>query len=56
VQAPQSQQYLVAVEILNPDAAICPGSLAKVKIHCNWRSAAWWTWHKISSAFDLTLI
>lgn len=56
VQVPQSQQYLVAVEILNPDPAICPGTLAKVKIHCNWRSAAWWAWHKISSAFDLTLI
>jgi putative peptide zinc metalloprotease protein len=56
VQVPQSQQYLVAVEILNPDAAICPGTLAKVKIHCNWRSGAWWAWHKIASAFDLTLI
>jgi putative peptide zinc metalloprotease protein len=56
IQSPQSQQYLVAVEIINPDPAICPGTLAKVKIHCNWRSTAWWAWHKISSAFDLTLI
>jgi putative peptide zinc metalloprotease protein len=56
VQVPQSQQYLVAVELLTPDPAICPGTLAKVKIHCRWRSAAWWVWHKISSAFDLGLI
>ena len=38
------------------DRAVCPGTLAQVKIHCKWRSCAWWVWHKISSAFDLGLI
>jgi putative peptide zinc metalloprotease protein len=54
--APQSQQYLVSIEFLNPDRSIHPGTLAKVKIHCRWRSGAWWVWRKISSAFDLGLI
>jgi putative peptide zinc metalloprotease protein len=56
VSVPQSQQYLVTVEIPNPDAGICPGALVRVKIHCKWRTSAWWVWHTISSAFDLGLI
>jgi putative peptide zinc metalloprotease protein len=53
---PQSQQFLVVVEIDDPDRAVTPGTLAKVKIHCRWRTAAWWTWRKINSLFDLGLI
>jgi len=56
VQVPQSQQYLVPVELFTPDRAIVAGTMANVKIHCRWRSGAWWVWHKISSAFDLGLI
>src|SRR5439155_19640154 len=40
IQSPQSHQYLVAVEIINPDPPICPGTLARVQIHSNWRSTA----------------
>jgi putative peptide zinc metalloprotease protein len=50
---PQAQQYLVGIDILNPDAAICPGTMAHVKIHCRWRTCAWWVWRSFSSAFDL---
>jgi putative peptide zinc metalloprotease protein len=53
VFVPQSQQYLVVVDFVKPDDAICPGTLAQVKIHCKWRTAAWWTWRTFSSAFDL---
>jgi putative peptide zinc metalloprotease protein len=53
---PQTQQYLVAVDIVDPDAAICPGMMAQVKIRCKWRSAAWWFWRKVSSTFDLGLL
>ncbi len=53
--APQSQVYLVGVRFLEPDAAIAPGSLAQVKIHCEYRSAAWWVWRSISATFDLGL-
>jgi putative peptide zinc metalloprotease protein len=50
---PLSQQYLVYVEIQNPDSAICPGTLAQAKIHCKYRTCAWWAWHSLSEAFNL---
>jgi putative peptide zinc metalloprotease protein len=53
---PQSQQYLVTVEITQPDDAVCPGTLVQAKIHCRWRTSAWWVWHAIASAFDLGLL
>jgi hypothetical protein len=53
---PQNQVYLVGINILNPDDAITPGSLAQVKIHCEYRSCAWWTWRALSQAFDLGLL
>lgn len=53
---PQAQQYLVAVDIVDSDGAVCPGMLAQVKIHCPWHSAAWWTWRTLSSTFDLGLL
>jgi hypothetical protein len=52
---PQSQQYLVAVAFEKPDHAICPGTLAQVKIHCRWHSCAWWVWRTVSLTFDLGL-
>jgi putative peptide zinc metalloprotease protein len=53
---PQSQQYLVAINFVKPDPAICPGTLAQVKVHCQWRTCAWWVWRTISSTFDVGLI
>jgi putative peptide zinc metalloprotease protein len=50
---PLSQQYLVYVEIQNPDSAMCPGLLAQAKIHCRYRTCAWWAWHAISETFTL---
>jgi putative peptide zinc metalloprotease protein len=53
--APLSQVYLVGINFDDPDRAIIPGALAQVKIHCEYRSAAWWAWRTISSTFDLGL-
>jgi putative peptide zinc metalloprotease protein len=53
---PQSQQYLIPVDFLDPDNRICPGTLAQVKVHCRWRSCAWWAWRTVSSVFDLGLL
>lgn len=44
VFVPQSQQYLVSVNILDPDDALCPGTMAQVKVHTQWRTLAWATW------------
>lgn len=50
---PQAQQYLVAIEVKDPDDAISPGAFAQAKIHCQWRSCGWWTWRSFASLFDL---
>jgi putative peptide zinc metalloprotease protein len=52
---PQSQVYLVEVEIDDPDQRIQPGVLPIVKIHCRWRSAAWWAWRAIHISFDMNM-
>jgi hypothetical protein len=52
---PQNQVYLLGVHIDDPDDAIAPGSLAQVKIHCKYRTCAWWVWRWITSALDLRL-
>jgi putative peptide zinc metalloprotease protein len=53
---PQGQQYLLAVALLDPDGAVCPGTLAPVVIRCRWRTAAWWVWRALASTFDLGLV
>jgi putative peptide zinc metalloprotease protein len=55
VNQPLVQTYLIPIEIENPDATLAPGSLATVKIHLKWRSAAWWTWRSIASALNVGL-
>ena len=53
VHAPQAQTFLIYVDLLDPDDAICPGTMAYVKVHCRWRTTAWWAWRTFSSAFDI---
>ena len=53
VYAPQAQQYLLGIDIVDADDAICPGTMAQAKVHCRWRSGAWFVWRWFNSAFDL---
>ena len=53
---PQSQVFLVDVDIDNPDEAIAINTLAQVHIHCEYRSIAWWAWRTVSGTFDLRLL
>jgi putative peptide zinc metalloprotease protein len=53
---PQTQQYLVAVALVDADAQIHPGVRAKVKIHCKKRSMGWYIWRSINDTFNLRLI
>jgi putative peptide zinc metalloprotease protein len=53
---PQSQVYLLCVDIKEPDGAIALGTLAHVKIHPEYRSAAWWIWRTVNSVFDVPLL
>jgi len=50
---PQSQQYLVGINIQDADSSVCPGTMANVKVHCKWHTCAWWVWRAFSKAFDL---
>jgi putative peptide zinc metalloprotease protein len=52
---PVNQQFLIYADIVNPDKSIVPGSMAQVKVHCRWRTAAWWVYRTISNTFDLGL-
>jgi putative peptide zinc metalloprotease protein len=53
---PQSQVYLVGIDFETPpDRAITPGTLGQAKIHCEYRSGAWWVWRTLSATFDLGL-
>ena len=52
---PQSPVYFVFVDFVELDSAISAGSRAQVKIHCEYRSAAWATWRWLSGTFDLGL-
>jgi hypothetical protein len=56
VYVPQSQQYLVAVDLHDSDAAVYPGMMARVLIQCRWRTCAWWLWRTVSATFDLGLM
>ncbi len=53
VLQPLSQHYLVAVQVIGPDAAVCPGGLASVSIRGRWRTPAECLWRMLASVFDL---
>jgi putative peptide zinc metalloprotease protein len=53
---PQSQVFLVGIDFEQPDDTIAINSTAQVKIHCEYRSCAWWVYRSVSGAFDLGLM
>jgi putative peptide zinc metalloprotease protein len=53
---PQTQHYLIYVDIVDPDAAIMPGSMAQVKVSCKNETCAHWLWRTVNGLFDLGII
>jgi putative peptide zinc metalloprotease protein len=53
---PASQVYLVGIDFVRADTALCPGQIAQVKVHNEYRCMAWWTWRTLSKTFDLGLL
>jgi putative peptide zinc metalloprotease protein len=53
---PQTQQYLVAIDLVDPDADVNPGVRARVKIHCRKRTLSWWVWRTVNDLFNLKLL
>jgi putative peptide zinc metalloprotease protein len=53
---PQTQYYVVYVDIINPDPAIIPGTSAQVKIYCKPETIASYLWRQVNNMFDLHLM
>jgi putative peptide zinc metalloprotease protein len=53
---PQSQVFLVGIDFEKPDDGIAINTQAQVKIHCEYRSCAWWIHRTIASTFDIGLL
>src|SRR5262249_11118361 len=49
---PQTQYYLVYVDLIDPGDAIAPGSMAQVKIHCKNETCLTWLWRKINTTLE----
>ncbi len=52
---PQTQHYIVYVDILEADDAIVPGNLAQVKVRCQSETCLHWLWRTIHDTFDVGL-
>ena len=53
---PSTQQYLVYVEIVDPDDNILPGTMAQVKVYCQPETCLHWLWRTLNNTFDLGLM
>ncbi|HEY7309098.1 MAG TPA: biotin/lipoyl-binding protein [Gemmataceae bacterium] len=53
---PATQHYLVYVELLDPDEAILPGTMAQVKVYCQPETCVHWLWRTLNNTFDLGLM
>ncbi len=53
---PSTQQYLVYVEIVDPDESILPGTAAQVKVYCQPETCVHWLWRWLNETFDLGLL
>jgi putative peptide zinc metalloprotease protein len=50
---PQNQVFLVDIDFDEADDTIAIYSMAQAKIHCEYRSCAWWIYRTACSMFDL---
>jgi putative peptide zinc metalloprotease protein len=53
---PQSQHFLVYIDIEDPDPSIAVNSMAQVKIYLQPETCAWWVWRKLNDLLNLRLM
>jgi putative peptide zinc metalloprotease protein len=53
---PQTQHYLVYIDIVQPGPAITVGSMAQVKIRCRPETCLSWAWRTVNNVFNLRLM
>jgi putative peptide zinc metalloprotease protein len=49
---PVAQVYLVEIDLTNAGGTVRPGQLVATKVHCQWRTGAWWVARALSTALD----
>lgn len=52
---PVAQTFIVEAELTDPDGSIRPGALVNAKIHCQWRTGAWYVKRFLATAMDIGL-
>jgi putative peptide zinc metalloprotease protein len=50
--SPVAQVYVVEIDLSNAGGTVRPGQLVAAKVHCKWRSGAWWVSRALSTALD----
>ena len=53
---PQTQHFLVYIDVVDPDGAIAVGSMAQVKIYLRHETCVQWLWRKVNDTFNLRLL
>jgi putative peptide zinc metalloprotease protein len=53
---PQTQHFLVYIDIDAPDDAIAVNTMAQVKIYLEPETVAWWTWRKLNDMLNIRLM
>lgn len=53
---PQTQHYMVYIDLLDPDPAIAVGAMAQVKIYLRPETCLHWAWRTINNVFNLRLL
>ena len=52
---PQTQHFLVYLDIENSDKSLVPGNMAQVKIYLKPETCATWLWRTVNDVFELGL-
>ena len=53
---PQTQHYLVYIDLEKEDPAIAVGAMAQVKISCRHETCLRWAWRTVNNVFNLRLM
>jgi hypothetical protein len=53
---PQTQHFLVYVDVVDPDDAVAVGSMAQVKIYLRHETCLHWAWRTVNDVFNLRLL
>lgn len=53
---PQTQHFLVYIDLLDADESIAINSMAQVKIYCQPETVAYWCWRKLNNMLNIRLM